>query len=314
MDGSSRGRRIRGGVVLKANVAFLVAAIAIAAAGPAPGASERDYADCSQTDDTDRGIAACSRIIDGAGETPVDRSLAYLNRGNGYAAAGKLDQAIADYGAAIALDPQSVLGYSSRSIAYARKGDRDRAIADFRQANRLDSAKVSAMTESSAELKEIGTAVAQADRAANEAACKDALEHWKSAESIGTRAAFQAHLDLYPTCNFASLARARIAALDSSAPPPPVTAAPPPSDAERPSGSRCGWYAIFICSKSRTEAANWPRERHVGFVISTDSPGYPNFRAGWYCAVEGPMSRSRALQEADRLRPFAPTAYAKNAC
>src|SRR5262249_29592192 len=79
---------------------------------------------------------------------------------------------------------------------------------------------------------------------------------------------------------------------------------------QRAERSRCGWYAISFCSKSRADAENWSRSRD-GFVIDTDSPDYPNFRAGWYCVVKGPMSRTEALSEAERFRRFVPTAYAK---
>ena len=43
--------------------------------------------------------------------------------------------------------------------------------------------------------------------------CSSAETHWRSAEAIGTLAAFQDHLARYPTCAFAGLAKAKIAAL-----------------------------------------------------------------------------------------------------
>jgi len=43
--------------------------------------------------------------------------------------------------------------------------------------------------------------------------CADASDHWKSAEAINTKAAYDDHLARFPTCSFASLARTRIAAL-----------------------------------------------------------------------------------------------------
>ena len=43
--------------------------------------------------------------------------------------------------------------------------------------------------------------------------CASAGEHWKSAEAIGTTAAFEDHLARYPNCAFAGLARARLEAL-----------------------------------------------------------------------------------------------------
>lgn len=76
----------------------------------------------------------------------------------------------------------------------------------------------------------------------------------------------------------------------------------------------CGWYAIYSCSRSRRDAQRFSRENDIGFVVDTSDDDYPNFRRGYYCVVEGPMSRRRALSAADRASDFAPTAYAKNAC
>jgi formylglycine-generating enzyme required for sulfatase activity len=45
--------------------------------------------------------------------------------------------------------------------------------------------------------------------------CAAAGDHWRSAESIGTLAAFEDHLTRFPTCSFAVLAKARIEALTS---------------------------------------------------------------------------------------------------
>ena len=51
---------------------------------------------------------------------------------------GDLDQAIADYTQAIALDPKYAVAYNNRGIAYCDKGDLDQAIADYTQAIALD--------------------------------------------------------------------------------------------------------------------------------------------------------------------------------
>jgi len=42
--------------------------------------------------------------------------------------------------------------------------------------------------------------------------CAAASEHWKSAEAINTKVAYEDHLARFPTCSFADLARARILA------------------------------------------------------------------------------------------------------
>jgi hypothetical protein len=57
--------------------------------------------------------------------------------------------------------------------------------------------------------------------------CAVAGDHWKSAEAINTRGAFEDHLARFPSCAFAGLARARIEVLSVVAPNPVPAAAPP---------------------------------------------------------------------------------------
>jgi hypothetical protein len=75
----------------------------------------------------------------------------------------------------------------------------------------------------------------------------------------------------------------------------------------------CGWYAIVYCG-GRRDAQSFSNQNGFGYVIDTNDSDYPNFRAGYYCVVDGPMGRSAALNLAARSRSFAPTAYAKSAC
>lgn len=58
--------------------------------------------------------------------------------------------------------------------------------------------------------------------------CSQAAVHWSSAESIGTRQAYQDHLARFPNCAFATLAKVRIAAIDQGIAPPARSAVPPP--------------------------------------------------------------------------------------
>jgi formylglycine-generating enzyme required for sulfatase activity len=68
--------------------------------------------------------------------------------------------------------------------------------------------------------------------------CAVAGDHWKSAESIGTLAAFEDHLARFPACPFAGLAKARIDALRRQAAVvvPPTTAVVPPVSPAMPPG------------------------------------------------------------------------------
>jgi hypothetical protein len=74
------------------------------------------------------------------------------------------------------------------------------------------------------------------------------------------------------------------------------------------------WYAIMACSTSRAEANRWSSSHGVGRVINTSSDEFPNFTAGYYCVVEGPMSQSRAQATAAGYRRISPTSYAKSGC
>src|SRR5262245_54469194 len=94
--------------------------------------------------------------------------------------------------------------------------------------------------------------------------------------------------------------REREASLRAVPPPPP------------PSGG-CGWYAIAYCSQDMG-SARAQTARFAGFVINTGD--YPNFRAGWYCVVQGPLSSQDAADGIVRRMKSqgAPTAYSKRSC
>jgi tetratricopeptide (TPR) repeat protein len=124
-------------------------------------AAQRDYEDCRQTEDVGRSVAACTRIINDPVEPAAYHAAAYMSRGTALVTAGKLDEAIGDYNAAIQLYPRSVIAYAARAIAYARKGDGDHAVADYRQASAIDAAKIREMATANEELKAL-TALAPA--------------------------------------------------------------------------------------------------------------------------------------------------------
>jgi formylglycine-generating enzyme required for sulfatase activity len=79
--------------------------------------------------------------------------------------------------------------------------------------------------------------------------CAAAGDHWKSAESIGTLAAFEDHLARFPTCSFAGLAKARIDALRRQAAmviPPLSTAVVPPIPPATPPGAGAATPAVAV--------------------------------------------------------------------
>jgi tetratricopeptide (TPR) repeat protein len=64
-------------------------------------------------------------------------ALAFCVRGNDWAERCEFDLAIADYDAAISINPLFAEALVNRGVAWARKGDFDRAIADYDAALRI---------------------------------------------------------------------------------------------------------------------------------------------------------------------------------
>ena len=108
----------------------LVACVLVAICGPALGASRGAHEDCD-ADDPDRNIAGCTRIIEDADEGKTMRGVAYVARGLAWQKKGDLDRALADYTAAIKINPKDALAYNNRGMLWRERGDSDRAIADF---------------------------------------------------------------------------------------------------------------------------------------------------------------------------------------
>lgn len=87
----------------------------------------------------DERITGCTDVIASKSkEAKRNRAAAYVYRGGAYRAKGEWDQAIADYGAAIAAKPNTAAAFLGRGQAYQAKGEFDRAIADFDKASTLD--------------------------------------------------------------------------------------------------------------------------------------------------------------------------------
>jgi uncharacterized caspase-like protein len=67
--------------------------------------------------------------------------------------------------------------------------------------------------------------------------CTAAADHWRSAQALGTLAAFEDHVARFPTCSFAGLAQSRIAVLAASP-------NPSPTDTHRFDGI---WKTSIVC-------------------------------------------------------------------
>ena len=103
-------------------------------------AADGDAGTCRMPGDTDRRIAACTRLTDDNGLPPEVRALALTSRG--LARAGKWVRrrkgAMADYDEAIRLDPRSANARLFRSSLFRNAANHDRAIDDLSEAIRID--------------------------------------------------------------------------------------------------------------------------------------------------------------------------------
>jgi len=77
-------------------------------------------------------LAACTALIEANDQLPAVRGLAYVMRGNFHRDfRGDIDRAMADYAAALALNPSDLLAYGTRGDTFRAVGDFDHAIADY---------------------------------------------------------------------------------------------------------------------------------------------------------------------------------------
>src|SRR5690242_19011626 len=102
----------------------------------------KDWQLCQDRAHTSLGnhIRSCTDIINADRISSRNRAIAYNNRGNALREKGALDRAMADFDAAIRLEPRLADAYVNRGITWYRRGDFDRAIADYDEAIRLDPA------------------------------------------------------------------------------------------------------------------------------------------------------------------------------
>jgi tetratricopeptide (TPR) repeat protein len=88
--------------------------------------------------DGERIVAACSVLIDNDKTQKADRIKALIARGFVFGRKEQLDRAIADYDAALLIDPTLANAFNARGELWLRKGDRPRALADFAAALKLN--------------------------------------------------------------------------------------------------------------------------------------------------------------------------------
>ena len=90
------------------------------------------------TSDADRIIAICGALVDNAKTLKADRIKALIARAGAYDAREMTDRAIGDYDVALRLDPGLADTFNARGELWRKKGDRPRALADFGAALKLN--------------------------------------------------------------------------------------------------------------------------------------------------------------------------------
>jgi tetratricopeptide (TPR) repeat protein len=83
-------------------------------------------------------ISRCDSLISNERDMQPDRIRAALARAAAYDRKQQYDRAIADYDAALKLNPAQADAFNNRGEVWRKKGDRPRALADFAAAIRLD--------------------------------------------------------------------------------------------------------------------------------------------------------------------------------
>jgi tetratricopeptide (TPR) repeat protein len=102
---------------------------------------QADPAPCvaaAAANDADRIIAVCGALIDNEKTLKADRIKALIARAGAYGAKEMTDRAIGDYDTALRLDPSLADIFNIRGELWRQKGDRPRALADFGAALKLN--------------------------------------------------------------------------------------------------------------------------------------------------------------------------------
>jgi tetratricopeptide (TPR) repeat protein len=128
--------------VAVASVLWATPAYHASATGTEPGADpQADPAPCitaMAADDADKIIAVCAPLVDNDKAQKPDRVKALIARAGAYDRKDMIDRAIGDYDTALRLDPTLADIFNIRGELWRRKGDRPRALADFGAAIKLN--------------------------------------------------------------------------------------------------------------------------------------------------------------------------------
>jgi tetratricopeptide (TPR) repeat protein len=107
-----------------------------ALSSPVLAESPKDWADCP-SNEPDRSIPACTRIIARGKDTRANLAIGFSNRGNDFQRKGDHDRAIADYTQSIKFNPSEAGPYRNRGWSHGQKHEYDLALADYNQTLKL---------------------------------------------------------------------------------------------------------------------------------------------------------------------------------
>jgi tetratricopeptide (TPR) repeat protein len=160
--------------------------------------------------DLQQALSDCTeslRLRSGDADTMDSRGFVYLRL-------NRLEDAIADYDAALKIDPRKAASLYGRGIIKLRKGDAAGGEADIAAAKTAQKDIAEEFAKYGVKPDAVAAEPAAPRPAPPPAAdCARAETHWKSAEEIRTLAVYRDHLARFPNCDFAALAKARIEAL-----------------------------------------------------------------------------------------------------
>lgn len=126
-----------------ARAAFALLALSASAVAQT---NDRLWADCAGTNAA-RALDACTGLLSSLAENDAyGRARAHYNRGVAQNRSRRPDAALADFDAAVRLDPDYPAAFNARGNIHRDRKEFDKALADFETAVRLDPASASALT------------------------------------------------------------------------------------------------------------------------------------------------------------------------
>lgn len=147
----------------------LTSALLIGTALLCGGAARSDtIADCF-SEDNQRRIVGCTRLLDVPGLSKAERSLAYAMRALAQSLQGQYDKALPDYDKAIELDPSSAIALNNRAWAYYKIGRARRGLRDVERSIELQPSSAHAHDTRAhiyQDMGDTGAALADYERAA----------------------------------------------------------------------------------------------------------------------------------------------------